>query len=331
MRSWGRKDAKYVMLCVHGLTRNAADFDFFANYLLRVSHGNWRVVSIDVVGRGDSDWLYDKTQYSFFTYVTDVVTVIQKLRETMPSDGKLFYIGTSMGGLIAICMCAGMLPLTQSPVDALILNDIGPFVPREGILLVQEYLRTAEVHFDNPEDAVSFQWNHYSPLFGKHGVDPTPTFGSPDGTTPRENPLRTVMALSGVYEDSKSEADYQAKYPDRDIERDRATGRYTGSGKWRPAYDHDGICVNQLAEAKDVDLFGFFDNIKIPTVVLRGGKSELLREEHVRELSTHGPRALEIVYPDAGHVPPLFLDEDNALIWQWIQSTLKKLEAEKQG
>ena len=45
-------DSVPVVLCMHGLTRNSADFAGLANHLCR----NYRVVSVDNRGRGRSDY-----------------------------------------------------------------------------------------------------------------------------------------------------------------------------------------------------------------------------------------------------------------------------------
>jgi len=52
---WGDAANPRVLVCVHGLTRNARDFDYLAENLCDA----YRVVCPDVVGRGRSDWLRD--------------------------------------------------------------------------------------------------------------------------------------------------------------------------------------------------------------------------------------------------------------------------------
>jgi pimeloyl-ACP methyl ester carboxylesterase len=53
---WGRPHSPQTILCVHGLTRNARDFDFLAEAL---AEKGARVIAIDMVGRGTSSWLAD--------------------------------------------------------------------------------------------------------------------------------------------------------------------------------------------------------------------------------------------------------------------------------
>ena len=56
---WGEAANPRVLVCVHGLTRCARDFDFLARELC----GNYRVVCPDAPGRGDSDWLKNPMEY----------------------------------------------------------------------------------------------------------------------------------------------------------------------------------------------------------------------------------------------------------------------------
>ena len=64
---WGDADNPHAVICVHGLTRNARDFDSLAQSLQR----NCRVACMDVVGRGASDWLAHKSDYTFRQYQSD--------------------------------------------------------------------------------------------------------------------------------------------------------------------------------------------------------------------------------------------------------------------
>jgi len=114
---WGDARNPNIVVCVHGLTRSARDFDPLARSL----SGQFRVVCPDVVGRGDSDWLADPLHYAFPQYLADMVTLIARL-----DVAQVHWVGTSMGGLI------GMLLAGQkaTPVGRLVLNDAGPVVTR---------------------------------------------------------------------------------------------------------------------------------------------------------------------------------------------------------
>src|SRR5215471_1924593 len=72
---WGSRDNPRVLICVHGLTRSARDFDLLARALSE----RYRVICPDLPGRGDSDWLRDAMEYQLPVYIGDVVTLIARL------------------------------------------------------------------------------------------------------------------------------------------------------------------------------------------------------------------------------------------------------------
>lgn len=108
-------------VCVHGLTRNGRDFDYLAGALVE---GGRRVLAPDMVGRGQSDWLADAAHYHPGQYVQDMVGVFG-LAEGQDVD----WVGTSMGGLIGMLIAAQ----NDSPIQRLVLNDVGPFVPQSAL------------------------------------------------------------------------------------------------------------------------------------------------------------------------------------------------------
>ncbi|MCX7225428.1 MAG: alpha/beta hydrolase [Burkholderiales bacterium] len=159
--SWGDPDADHVVLCVHGLTRQGRDFDVLAQALCeraeRVGDA-LRVVCPDVVGRGDSDWLADPMAYQVPTYAADMLTLIGHLRAT-----KLDWVGTSMGGLIGMAVCAH---LGTAGVRRLVLNDVGPTIEWQALQRIGQYLgRGGE--FDSLQQAADALWAIAS-SFGPH-------------------------------------------------------------------------------------------------------------------------------------------------------------------
>jgi len=111
---WGDPRSPRVLLCVHGLTRCARDFDRLAGEMAR--HG-YRVVCPDIAGRGDSEWLKNPMEYAVPTYANDMVTLIARL-----DVESVEWVGTSLGGLVGMTLAA----LPDSPVKKLVLNDVGP-------------------------------------------------------------------------------------------------------------------------------------------------------------------------------------------------------------
>ncbi len=139
---WLPAEPVRTVVCVHGLTRNAHDFDVVARELAR---HDARVLSVDVVGRGRSSWLEDPHGYAMPTYVGQLGQWLARL-ELDAVD----WIGTSMGGLIGMAIAAG----EASPIERLVLNDIGPFVSRQALLQIKSYL-ALELRFATLEEAES--------------------------------------------------------------------------------------------------------------------------------------------------------------------------------
>src|SRR4051812_37978507 len=117
---WGRRDNPRVLVCVHGLTRTARDFDFLARELASA----YRVVCPDLPGRGESDWLRNPMEYQVPLYVSDMVALIARL-----DVETVHWVGTSLGGLIGMTLSA----LSDSPVNKLVLNDVGPVLAAAGL------------------------------------------------------------------------------------------------------------------------------------------------------------------------------------------------------
>ncbi len=123
---WGASDNPKTLVCVHGLTRNSHDFDFLAETL----SADYRVLSIDVAGRGRSAWLDDKMQYHIGTYAAHIIQFL--MQQNIQS---VDWIGTSMGGLTA--MMANTL--NPSLIRKLILNDVGPHLPQLSLQRIRAY------------------------------------------------------------------------------------------------------------------------------------------------------------------------------------------------
>lgn len=123
----GDPRAPRAIVCVHGLTRDAHDFDSLALRLAPSAH----VACPDMPGRGESDWLADPADYSYPVYLADMAALIARL-----DVDKVDWVGTSMGGLIGMMLAAQ----PQSPIARLVLNDIGPFLPKIALERLAQYV-----------------------------------------------------------------------------------------------------------------------------------------------------------------------------------------------
>ena len=114
---WGDA-ANPTVVCCGGVANTAMRFNYLASDL--ASH--FRVVCMDWVGRGRSGWMADQGDYSLATYAEQLRQMIDHL-----GGGPVALLGSSMGGSAAIDLVAHHPRM----VNRLILNDIGPFIPKE--------------------------------------------------------------------------------------------------------------------------------------------------------------------------------------------------------
>ncbi len=124
---WGEENASHTAVCVHGLTRNSRDFDFLAQSL----SDDYQVICPDIAGRGYSDWLLNPHDYGFPVYVNDMAALLARI-----GDEKIDWIGTSMGGIIGMMLAAQ----PNSPIQRLVINDVGPFIPKDSLARIADYL-----------------------------------------------------------------------------------------------------------------------------------------------------------------------------------------------
>jgi pimeloyl-ACP methyl ester carboxylesterase len=156
--AWGDAHAQPVV-CVHGLTRNGRDFDALAAAL----SDRFYLICPDLPGRGASDWLPDPALYQPLTYVAALAHLLAFI------DRPVHWVGTSLGGICG--MIAAATP--GNPLQRLVLNDVGPFIPKAALARIRDYvgaaprfagvdeaeryLRTVHASFGALTDA---QWRH---------------------------------------------------------------------------------------------------------------------------------------------------------------------------
>lgn len=150
---WGEAGNPRVLVCVHGLTRCARDFDFLACEL----SAHYRVVCPDAPGRGDSDWLQNPMEYVASTYVNAMVALVARL-----GVDSVHWVGTSMGGLIGIALAS----LPETPITRLVLNDVGPVITALSLERIGTYVGMAP-RFPSVEAAEQYVRAVCAP-FGAH-------------------------------------------------------------------------------------------------------------------------------------------------------------------
>ena len=119
------------ILCIPGLTRNARDFEGLAERLA----GDWRLICVDLRGRGQSGHARDPASYVPINYVADLEKLISEL-----GLARFILFGTSLGGIVTMLLAAA----GARRIAAALLNDIGPEIERRGIDHIQSYLGRAQ-------------------------------------------------------------------------------------------------------------------------------------------------------------------------------------------
>lgn len=114
------------VLCLAGLTRNSADFNFLAPHM-----SGKRLIRLDYRGRGQSDYAEDFMSYNILREAEDAVELLDHL-----GLKQVVLIGTSRGGLIAMALSA----LHPQRLKGVVLNDIGPEVAPAGIERIMDYV-----------------------------------------------------------------------------------------------------------------------------------------------------------------------------------------------
>ncbi len=114
-----------AVLCLPGLTRTGADFDFMAAYLPGV-----RLIMPDYRGRGGSAWT-GAASYTVPQEAQDALALLDHL-----GLARVPVIGTSRGGLIAMFLAA----TAKDRLAGVLLNDVGPVLEREGLEVIFDFV-----------------------------------------------------------------------------------------------------------------------------------------------------------------------------------------------
>ena len=135
----GNRDRSPI-LCIPGLTRNARDFEPVADRFA----GDWRVISINLRGRGGSAFDPDPANYKPMVYVADILKLLDQL-----GIADAVFVGTSLGGICTMALALG----DRERIAGALLNDIGPAIDPAGVERIAGYVGK-EVRFASWDEAV---------------------------------------------------------------------------------------------------------------------------------------------------------------------------------
>ena len=146
---------KPPILCIPGLTRNARDFEPVADRYA----GQWRVICVELRGRGASDNDPDPGRYTPHFYVADILKLLDQL-----GIADAIFFGTSLGAI-----CTMLLASTDADrIAGAMLNDIGPEIDQAGLDRIGGYVGR-EVVFANWEEAVAVLTERNREVFPRWG------------------------------------------------------------------------------------------------------------------------------------------------------------------
>ena len=120
--------ARSPVICIHGLTRNSADFEEVAPWI--AAQGR-RVIAVDVRGRGRSERDPDPRRYHPKVYAQDMLTLLDEA-----GIARAVFIGTSMGGIITMAIALKRL----GAISGAVLNDVGPVISMKGLERIKGYV-----------------------------------------------------------------------------------------------------------------------------------------------------------------------------------------------
>jgi pimeloyl-ACP methyl ester carboxylesterase len=262
---WGDPANDRVLVCAHGLTRQGRDFDALASQLA----GRYRVVCPDVVGRGESDWLPDPSGYALPQYVADMVVLLARLNAR-----ELHWLGTSMGGLIGLALAS----LPGSPVQRLVLNDVGPSIEPQALVRIAGYVGQ-QMRFASVEEGA-----------------------------------RAIHVLSEGF-GRFSEVEWLAL--NRPMFRPEGNGGVRLHYDPAIA-NNLRLVTPALAAAGEAQLWDAWDRLQIPVLLLRGAQSDLLSEATATSMGLRGPKARCVTLPEVGHAPMLDRPEQQAPVLAFL-------------
>lgn len=257
--------ARLPVICLHGLTRNSADFEEVAPWIAGLGR---RVLVPDVRGRGRSD-RDPQARYQPNVYGADVLALMDGL-----GIARALFVGTSMGGLITMTMVA----LRQQAVAGVVLNDVGPELAAAGIRRIMGYV-------------------------GKAGP-----------VTSWDEAAAYAQSVNGSALPHYGKAEWMAF----------ARRTFVEDPDGKPVLAYDPAIAAALGKAKPVPkwlLWRLFARLaKRPTLLIRGGESDLIDATIAAKMRAKAPQMSYAEVPGVGHAPMLNEPAAKAALETWFSA-----------
>ncbi|HEY6917420.1 MAG TPA: alpha/beta hydrolase [Allosphingosinicella sp.] len=249
-RDFAGRDDRPPIICIPGLTRNARDFEILANRLA----GEWRVLCVDLRGRGESAYAKDPMTYVPPIYARDIDALIAHL-----NLDRFILFGTSLGGLITMLLSHSQ----KGKLKGALLNDVGPVLEEAGVDKIRGYVGRSQSW---PT------WVHAARYFSEMHGDVYPGWKLDDW-----------------------------------IGQAKRLCKLTPGG--RVVFDYDMRIAEPFrtpAGPAGFDLWPIFQGLAgIPSLVVRGERSDLLSAATMKKMVETLPNMESVTVPGVGHAPTL--------------------------
>jgi pimeloyl-ACP methyl ester carboxylesterase len=308
---WGDPEAKRVIVCCHGLTRNSRDFDVLAARLASGidfalaqrpetdaaetdNRGSWfgaKLASLwrrrERPDRAPAPLALDPKPVPIRVICPDVTG---RGRSEWLKDPANYGYPQYMSDMTALIARLGvpqvdwigtsmggligmfLAAAPNAPIRSLVVNDVGPVLPRAALVRIAEYVGRDD-RFANLAEL--------------------------------EAHLRRIHASFGPLSDVQWRHLAQHGH------------RFHADGSYGLAYD-PGIAVNVRAAVRDWDFWASWEGITCPTLVLRGAESDLLSAAVADAMCKRGPKADLATFDEIGHAPALMSSEQIETVAQWL-------------
>ena len=192
----------------------------------------------------------------------------------------LDWVGTSMGGLIGMAVCGQPgLPLPV-PVRRLVLNDVGPSLQWQALQRIGTYVGKTG-HFESVQQAADAMWA-ISSSFGPHTPEQWLALS--------KHMVRPVPGAPGHVQ----------------LHYDPSIG------------DAFRTLTPEGAAQGEAALWGLYDQITAPTLLLRGAQSDLLSPQTAQAMTERGPRAQLVAFEGVGHAPTLIAPDQLSAVTSFL-------------
>jgi pimeloyl-ACP methyl ester carboxylesterase len=151
-REFGDPQGHHIVVCLPGILEDQSSFDAWLPFYEQKP--GVRLITVDLCGRGHSDWLAPEQNYSMQLYSDDLKQFLSHIHATHPCiQRKMFLVGTSMGALLAMHLASD----PELKIEGIVLNDVALSVSWMSLYSLHGKLQTALTQSD--QEAIANELN----------------------------------------------------------------------------------------------------------------------------------------------------------------------------